>query len=419
VLAALHPLASSTAAAPSETASVLVELGLMIVGLAILARLAVKLGISPIPLYLVAGVAFGNGGLVPLGLSEQFVEVGAELGVVLLLFMLGLEYTAEELRGSLKAGLPAGALDFGLNFTPGFLAGLALRWGPIAAILLGGVTYISSSGVIAKVLTDLERLGNRETPSILSMLVIEDLAMAVYLPLVAVLLVGGGLATGLVSLGVAVVTVALVLLTALRFGELISRVLFSRSDEVVLLTALGLTLLVAGVAQRLQVSSAVGAFLVGIALHGKVAERAGRLLAPLRDLFAAVFFLFFGLQVAPGELLPVLPLAFGLAVVTGATKVATGWWAAARAGVALKGRVRAGLTFTAHGEFSIVIAGLGVAAGTAERLGPLAAAYVLLMAIAGPLLARVADPLVNAVRRRRRRRAAGPETSLAVRPGDR
>jgi K+:H+ antiporter subunit KhtU len=385
------------ASASEESALVLVELGVLVLGLAVLARLAVRVGISPIPLYLLAGLAFGQGGLVPLGLSEQFVQVGAELGVVLLLFMLGLEYSAAELRGALRAGLPAGAVDLVLNFIPGLAAGFLLGWGPVAAVLLGGVTYISSSGVIAKVLTDLERLGNRETPAVLSLLVIEDLVMAVYLPLVAVLLVGGGLGTGLLSLAVAVVTVAVVLVAALRYGETISQVLFSDSDEVVLLTVFGVTMLIAGIAQQLQVSSAVGAFLVGIALSGEIAHRARYLLGPLRDLFAAVFFVFFGLQVDPGTLPGVLGIALGLGLVTGLTKLATGWWAATRARVGVRGRIRAGLTLTARGEFSIVIAGLGVSAGVQSRLGPLAAAYVLLMAILGPVLARFAGPIGDLV----------------------
>jgi CPA2 family monovalent cation:H+ antiporter-2 len=385
------------ASASEESALVLVELGVLVLGLAVLARLAVRVGISPIPLYLLAGLAFGQGGLVPLGLSEQFVQVGAELGVVLLLFMLGLEYSAAELRGALRAGLPAGAVDLVLNFIPGLAAGFLLGWGPVAAVLLGGVTYISSSGVIAKVLTDLERLGNRETPAVLSLLVIEDLVMAVYLPLVAVLLVGGGLGTGLLSLAVAVVTVAVVLVAALRYGETISQVLFSDSDEVVLLTVFGATMLIAGIAQQLQVSSAVGAFLVGIALSGEIAHRARYLLGPLRDLFAAVFFVFFGLQVDPGTLPGVLGIALGLGLVTGLTKLATGWWAAGRARVGVRGRIRAGMTLTARGEFSIVIAGLAVSAGVQSRLGPLAAAYVLLMAILGPVLARFAGPIGDLV----------------------
>jgi CPA2 family monovalent cation:H+ antiporter-2 len=191
--------------------------------------------------------------------------------------------------------------------------------------------------------------------------------------------------------------VAVVLVAALRYGETISRVLFSDSDEVVLLTVFGVTMLIAGIAQQLQVSSAVGAFLVGIALSGEVAHRARYLLGPLRDLFAAVFFVFFGLQVDPGTLPGVLGIALGLGLVTGLTKLATGWWAAGRARVGVRGRIRAGLTLTARGEFSIVIAGLGVSAGVQSRLGPLAAAYVLLLAILGPVLARFAGPIGDLV----------------------
>jgi monovalent cation:H+ antiporter-2, CPA2 family len=169
---------------PTHAISVqFVELGLTVVGLALLARLANRWGFSAIPLYLIAGLAFGKGGLAPLSLSEGFVRTGAEIGVLLLLFMLGLEYTGDELKKSLRPGLLAGLIDFALNFTPGLAAGLLLRWRPLAATLLGGVTYISSSGVIAKVLSELRRMEKPETPLVLAVLVEEDLAMAVYLPL--------------------------------------------------------------------------------------------------------------------------------------------------------------------------------------------------------------------------------------------
>ena len=384
-----------------EAALLFIELGGIVLALAVLARLARRTGLSPIPLYLLAGLAFGEGGLFPLELSADFVTVGAELGVVLLLFMLGLEYSSEELSSGLRHNLPSGALDAALNFTPGLAAGLLLGWDPVAAVVLGGVTYISSSGVIAKVLSDLDRLGYRETPSVLSILVLEDLVMAVYLPLLAVLLVGGGLATGLISLGVAVTAVAIALFVALRHGEALSRLIANPSSEVLLLTVLGLVLLVAGLAQWLQVSNAVGAFLVGIALSGPVAEQARALLEPLRDLFAAVFFVVFGLQIDPGAIPPVAALAVALGLVTAVTKVATGWYAARRAGVQTRGRWRAGATLVARGEFSIIIATLGVGAGLEEQLGPLAATYVLLLAVVGPIAARVVDPAVQAVLRRR------------------
>lgn len=387
------------AAASPEAAGVFIELGLIIVCLALVARAATSVGFSPIPLYLLAGLAVG--GLFPLGFSEEFIEVGAEIGVILLLFMLGLEYTGEELRDNLRRGLPAGALDILLNFTPGLAAGLLLGWEPVAAILLGGVTYISSSGVISKVLSDLGRLGNRETPSVLSLLVIEDLVMAAYLPLVAVLLLGVGLAAGMASMAVAVVTAAAVLVVAIRYGEVMSRLLANNSDEVVLLSTFGLVVLVAGVAERLQVSAAVGAFLVGIALSGPVADHARDLLSPLRDLFAATFFVFFGLQIDLAAIPDVAVLAVALGAVTAVTKVITGWWAAGRAGVGVRGRFRAGGALIARGEFSIVIAGLGVAAGVDAQLGPLAAAYVLLMALLGPMVTRSIDRWVVLVMRRR------------------
>src|SRR3954471_19100201 len=163
------------------------ELGAVVVGLGVLARIGVRAGVSPIPFYLVGGLVLGLAG--PLGFTEEFIALGSQIGVILLLFMLGLEYTAPELTASLRTGLPAGAVDLVLNVTPGVLAGLLLGFGPLGAVLLGGVTFISSSGVVAKVLNDLGRLGNRETPSVLSILVMEDLTMAVYLPLVAALMV--------------------------------------------------------------------------------------------------------------------------------------------------------------------------------------------------------------------------------------
>jgi CPA2 family monovalent cation:H+ antiporter-2 len=377
------------AATDPGLAWVFIELGAAVLGLAVLTRLAHRFGFSSIPLYLLGGLAFGNGGLLPLNFSEQFVHVGAEIGVILLLFMLGLECTGEQLRGNLRRGLSAGVADFLFNFPPGFVAGLLLSWGPLASLLLGGVTYISSSGIVARVLGELRRLGNPETPTVLSILVLEDLAMAVYLPLMAVLLIGQGLVAGATSVAVALATVAVVLVAALRYGKAISRVLVHQSDEAVLLSTFGLVLLVAGVAQQLQVSAAVGAFLVGVALSGPLVGQTHRLLGPLRDFFAALFFLFFGLQIDPATLPPVLGPAVALAVVTALTKLFTGWWAVCRAGAGTAAGMRAGGALVARGEFSIVIAGLGVGAGLTPELGPLTAAYVLILAVAGPVVARL------------------------------
>ncbi|GAB2795812.1 cation:proton antiporter [Streptomyces daliensis] len=380
-----------------DTTVLLIELGAVILGLGLVGRFAGRIGMSPIPLYLLGGLAFGQGGFFPLTSTEEFIEVGSEIGVLLLLLLLGLEYTASELVTSLKTQYPSGIVDFLLNATPGAVAGFLLGWGPAAIVALAGVTWISSSGVIAKVLTELGRLGNKETPVILGVLVMEDLSMAVYLPLLTALLAGVGFAGGSVTLIIALGTVGLVLYAALRHGRAISKAVSSDTPEMLLLVVLGLTLLVAGIAQKLQVSAAVGAFLVGIALSGETAENARALLTPLRDLFAAIFFVFFGLSTVPSDIPPVLFPALLLAVVTICTKVFTGWYAARRAGISPRGRLRAGGALVARGEFSIVIAGLAVS--VEPRIGPLATAYVLLLVIAGPLAARWTAPAVEGARR--------------------
>jgi CPA2 family monovalent cation:H+ antiporter-2 len=228
----------------------------------------------------------------------------------------------------------------------------------------------------------------------------EDLAMAVYLPVVTVMIAGLGFATGSWHVALALALLAAVLLVALRWGHLVSRAVFARQDEVVLLLVLGLGLLVAGVAERLEVSAAVGAFLVGIALSGPVAESARALLTPLRDLFAAVFFVFFGLQTEPGAIGSVLLPACLLALAGIAGKVGTGWYAAKRVGSNTRGRLRAGIVLIPRGEFSIVIAGLAVDGGIEPKLRPLVATYVLILACTGPIAARVADVLSHRARQR-------------------
>ncbi|HSM44161.1 MAG TPA: cation:proton antiporter [Acidimicrobiia bacterium] len=381
----------------NEGASLLVELGAVILALGVLARVAGGLGISPIPFYLVGGLLLGDGGFFPVVTSEEFIEVGAELGVIFLLLMLGLEYSARELMDGVRAVAPAGILDLVLNFSPGFAVGLILGWGVVPALFMGGVTYISSTGVIAKLLSDLAWSGNRETPVVLSILVFEDLAMAVLLPTLGVLALGGSTSGAIIAIGIAIAIMIGAIYFAYLQGDRLGALIFHRSDEVSLLSVFGLTLVVAGLAEGANISAAVGAFLVGISLSGEAVKRAHALLTPLRDLFAAVFFVFFGLSTDPRAIPGVLLVAVLLGVVTAGTKLFVGRWAARRAGIGAAGRLRAGLALTARGEFSIVIAGLAVGVAGAEDLPALAAAYVLLMAITGPVMAKFADPTRRAV----------------------
>ena len=370
------------------SAPLLFELGVILVVLTVLGSAARRFGLSPIPLYLLTGLFLGTGGVAPVEAAADFVQTGASIGVVLLLLTLGLEFSIGEFSASLRRHLPSAGVDLVLNATPGALAGWLLGLDAVGIVALAGITYISSSGIIARLLGDLDRLGNRETPAVLSVLVLEDFAMAAYLPVLTVLASGGTLSQAIVWTAVALGALALAFVVSLRWGEHVGRALGHREDEQLLLRILGLTLIVAAVAEELHASAAVGAFLVGLTLTGPTADRARAVLSPLRDLFAAIFFVAIGLTINPADLLPMLPVALALAAVTALTKVITGAYAARREGAARPGQRRAGTALIARGEFSLVI--IGLASTSIGTLSAVATPYVFILAIAGPVLARFA-----------------------------
>ena len=374
------------------SATLLLELGVILAVLTVLGAAARRYALSPIPLYLLAGLALGEGGIIPVPAAGAFVVSSASIGIVLLLLTLGLEFSVGEFASSLRRHLPSAWVDLILNAVPGAVAGWLLGLGPVGILAMAGITYISSSGVIARLLSDLRRLGNRETPAVLSVLVLEDFAMAAYLPLLAVLAAGGSWLGALLGMGIAVAALVAAFTASYRWGHHVGRLVAHPDSEQLLLRVLGLTLIVAALAEFVHASAAVGAFLVGLTLTGDTADRARKVLSPLRDLFAAIFFLAIGFSVDPKELVPMLPAALALAAVTAATKVATGIYAARREGVARRGQLRAGTALIARGEFSLVI--IGLVGETIEAVASVATSYVLILAIVGPMLTRfVGAPL--------------------------
>ena len=366
--------------------ALLFQFGAVLAVLALLGTVAHRFALSPIPVYLLTGLALGTGGLLPLSGAREFITTTAPIGVVLLLLTLGLEFSTTEFASSLRHHLPSAFVDIVLNATPGALAGWLLGLGGVGVLALAGVTYVSSSGIIARVLADLGRLGNRETPAVLSVLVLEDFAMAAYLPLFAVLALGGGLLHAVGSMAAAIAALGLAFAASYRWGHHVGRIVGHSDSEQLLLRVLGITLIVAAVAESVHASAAVGAFLVGLTLTGETANRARMVLTPLRDLFAAIFFLAIGLTVDPHRLVPLLPVAVLLAVITSATKVATGMFAARREGVARRGQLRAGVALIPRAEFSLII--IGLVGSSIPRVAELAMAYVFVVAIVGPVLAR-------------------------------
>lgn len=368
--------------------ALLLELGIVLAALGLAGTVTRRVGVSPVPLYLLAGLAMGQGGIAPLPAVGGFIRIAASIGLVLLLLSLGLEFSVEELTGTLPRHVPSGVVDFALNAAPGALAGGLLGWDWPSVVALAGITWVSSSTIVSRLLDDLHRFGNRETPAVLSVLLLEDFGMAVYLPVLAVLATGGGWLHGGASVAVALGVLGLALVVSRRWGHRVGHLVEGPGTEQLMLRVVGLALIVAAAAELAGSSAAVGALLVGLALTGDLATRVRTVVAPLRDLFAAVFFLAIGLSEAPAALLPALPTASVLAVVTAGTKMLTGWYAAARSGSAWRGRLRAGTILIVRGEFSIIIAGL-VSGPTS--IAPLTTAYVLVLATAGPLVTWLTD----------------------------
>jgi CPA2 family monovalent cation:H+ antiporter-2 len=376
------------------SAPLLLQLGAVLTALALLGTVARRFALSPIPVYLLTGLALGNGGITPVTTAGQFIITGAPIGIVLLLLTLGLEFSATEFSSSLRHHLPSAVVDLVLNATPGAVVGWELGLNGIGILALAGVTYVSSSGLIARLLEDLNRLGNRETPAVLAVLVLEDFAMAAFLPLVAVLGAGQGWLVAIGGMAAAVGALCVAFAASYRWGNYVGRLVTHPDNEQLLLRVVGITLIVAALAEKMHASAAVGAFLVGLTLTGETADRARKVLGPLRDLFAAIFFVAVGLPVNPAKLLPMLPVAVLLAAITAATKIATGVFAARREGVARRGQLRAGTTLVARGEFSLII--IGLVGSAATGVSALATAYVFVLAIVGPLLARFTGGPISA-----------------------
>ena len=381
----------------------LLSVGVLLGAAAAAGWLADRLGVSPIPAYVLAGVVLSPAvaGSLPAvaGLAvepTEFVTLGAELGIVLLLFFLGLEFDLDRLLANRARIGRAGLLDLAINFGAGLLVGLLLFDGLLAAVLVAGVVYVSSSAVVTKSLIDLGWIADPEAEPILGTLVFEDLFVAVYLAVVAAVVAGGDAATTVTSVAVALGFVVGLLVVARYAAGPLERLLDGATAEATVLRAVGLTVVVAGLALSVGVSEAVAAFFVGTAFAAtRHTERLERVLESLRDLFAAVFFVWIGLGVEPAAVAAVaVPVAVAVAV-TAPTKVVSGFLGGRVYGLDARRSVRVGLGLVARGEFSLIVAAVAVAGAgpdsalstaAAETIYAFAVGYVLAASLLGTLL---------------------------------
>jgi CPA2 family monovalent cation:H+ antiporter-2 len=368
----------------------LVGLGAVVLLAGILARVGRRIGLPTIPCYMVAGILLGPGTPGPVLIEHpEDLALLAALGLVLLLFHLGVEFPLEEVLGSGRRLFLAAAFYIGLNVTAGFLLGLALGWGQAEALVIAGALGISSSAVVTKLLIELQRLTNAETPVILGVIVIEDIFLAFYLALLAPVLSAAESPLELVRDIALSFGFLLLLFVVARFGaRAVGALIGSREDELLAVLAVGLVVLVAGVSEEVGVSDAIGALLVGLVVsQTAVRERVERLVLPLRDVFAAVFFVAFGLTIDIADFGEVaLPVAIAVCL-TLVANITAGIVAARLFGFNQRGAANISLTILGRGEFSLILATLAIAAGLDGRIGPFVALYVLVLAIVSPLLA--------------------------------
>lgn len=369
-------------------ALILAEMGGILLLLGILAFIATKVRLSVVPLFIGMGLAFGNGGIVGVGLSEDFLLIGAQIGAILLLLLLGLEYSAREIGDSLKLRWKAGLYDILFNATPGAIIALVLGWGIPGAIILGGITYVSSSGIAAQLIRESGFQRSETARRTVGILVFEDLALAPYLPVASAVISAAGVLVGAISVSVALVVIGLVILISIKREHFLSNFLNTQNATGLLLTVFGAALLFAGLAELAGVSGAIAAFLVGLLLSGDVAAVARARLSPLRDFFSALFFLFFGLITNPADIIGVLPIALLLTGLGVGGKFLVAKLMAAEMSDPMSW-LRIGAFLTPRGEFSIVIAGLALSAPFANQLLPIALTYVLLTTLTGSILIKV------------------------------
>jgi monovalent cation:H+ antiporter-2, CPA2 family len=378
------PYATTTT---STDSLLLAEIGVVLIFLGVIAYFAKKISISTVPFFLFAGLAFGTGGIVDLELSTSFLNTGAQIGAVLLLLLLGLEYSAKELTDTLRIHWSSGLVDFAANAIPGAIIGLLLGWGWVGAVVLSGLTYVSSSGIAAELISESGWNRSEMAKRTISILALEDMALAIYLPIISSVVIGVSIVTGLISISIAFIIIGLVILVSLRREGIFVGVLSNQSSISLLLTVFGAALVAAGVANLVGFSGAVAAFLVGLLLTGEVAEAARERLSSLRDFFAALFFLFFGLAIDPVTIISVIPIALVLAVVGIIGKLAVGYVIGKdmQSGDTWK---RIGAYLIPRGEFSIVIAALAVSTSFGEELKSITIAYVIITTLIASLILR-------------------------------
>jgi len=384
------------------------EVGTALLLIALFSLMAGKLKMSIIPFLIVLGMLVGPHapelGFIDLTFveSQEVIRFLGRVGVLFLLFYVGLEFSVSKLVRSGKKIVFGGSIYVIINFVLGlcfgFIAGLPLY----ESLIVAGMMSVSSTAIVAKTLVDLRRTGNSETELILGMVLFDDLFLAVFLSIMSGLLLGGATSVGgvLLAVGISVGYMLLFFVIGNRGRKILNKLLNITSNEIFIIVIFALLFFVAGFSEKLHVAEAIGALLLGLALsETEHSKRIEHLVVPYRDFFGAIFFFSFGLSIDPTSLGGAVWYALGAVVITLIANIAAGMISGRNAGLSHRASMNIGLTVVARGEFTIIVANLGAEASLAPLLQPFSALYVLILAIAGPLLAKESKHIYAALNR--------------------
>src|SRR4051812_1196786 len=271
----------------------LIVLGLLLLVAYVLGRLGKLIGLPAIPIYMVVGLlASPNTSFIPISVPTDQVALVATFGLIFLLFNLGLEFDQDEFFGNARALLLSGGTRIAINMAIGIGFGVWVGWGFREALVIAGMTAVSSSAIVTKLLIELRRLANRETPVILGIAVVEDIFIAIYLAIVTVV-ISGETDVWAVVLKLAISFLFLIVMfTIARWGgRVVSRLVGTRDDELFTILFFGLAVAFGGIGELIGVSDAIGAFLIGLVLGAtRYRARIEQFALPMRDVFGAFFF---------------------------------------------------------------------------------------------------------------------------------
>ncbi|RFA07296.1 cation/H(+) antiporter [Subtercola boreus] len=389
----------------------LLVLGILFVIAYILGRLGKAVGLPAIPIYMVVGLlASPNFHLFPLNfINSDYIALIAVFGLVLLLFNLGLEFDQDEFFGNAGKLIVSGGSYIAINMVAGFAFGFLVGWGTREALVIAGITATSSSAIVTKLLIELNRLANPETPMILGVTVVEDIFIAIYLAIVSVVLSGETAVWPVIAkLGISFLFLV-VMFTVARFGgKWVSRLFRTKDDELFTVLFFGLAIGFGGIGELLGVTDAIGAFLIGLVLGAtRYRNKIEHIAIPLRDVFGAFFFLNFGLGLNPAQFPEVIWPVLGAVVMTMVLNIVAGQLVARLNGLGVQAGINTTVILQNRGEFALILATLALAAGLDDRLQAFAGLYVLVMAVAGPILAANSEKIgARLLRSSRARKAA-------------